>query len=316
MGVLERILTRDHGIAQRWLALDLDDPASLEMEPDRLHARFIEHAPALASQAARDALAAARIDASDIDALVISTCTGYACPGLTSYVSERLALRPDALHLDLVGQGCGAALPNLATAQALLASGQAEHALCICVEVCSAALYFDDDMGVLVSACLFGDGAAAVVASAKPPEGDRRIEWKGVRALHDPARRDALRFEQRDGMLRNILTLPVPALAGAAARQVLDEGLALHGLERDAIAEWIFHGGGRNVLRELERQLPLDAHDLRWSAAVLRDYGNVSSPFVLFVLKHALEGGARPGWWWAASFGAGFSCHGALLKVA
>src|SRR5258708_2888971 len=106
-------------------------------------------------------------------------CTGYLCPGLTSYVSERLGLRSDALLLDLVGQGCGAALPNLRTAEALLGAGRARRVLSICVEVCSAAYYLDDDPGVLVSACLFGDGAGAAVLSNDPPAaGKKRVRWK------------------------------------------------------------------------------------------------------------------------------------------
>ena len=140
--------------------------------------------------------------------------------------------------------------------------------------------------------------------------------WNAALWGHDPMQRDALRFEQRGGLLRNILTLPVPQLAGESARAVLEEGLARHGLAPGDIAAWIFHGGGRNVLRELERQLPVDAEDLRFSAAVLRDYGNVSSPFVLFVLREALRAGMPAGPWWMSSFGAGFSCHGALLEVA
>jgi predicted naringenin-chalcone synthase len=76
------------------------------------------------------------------------------------------------------------------------------------------------------------------------------------------------------------------------------------------------HAGGRKVLAELQGAIGLSAHDIRWSGDVLRQFGNLSSPFVLFVLKAALEGRASPGWWWMSSFGAGFSCHGALLRVA
>src|SRR5206468_10787001 len=129
------------------------------LSPDALQQRFRDNAPALASNAATKALAAARLSAEQVDALLISTCTGYLCPGLTSYVSEALHLRPDALLLDLVGQGCGAALPNLAAADSLVQSGRCQHVLSICVEICSAAFYLDDDPGVLISACLFADGA-------------------------------------------------------------------------------------------------------------------------------------------------------------
>ena len=76
------------------------------------------------------------------------------------------------------------------------------------------------------------------------------------------------------------------------------------------------HAGGRKVLEELQRKMALESDDVRWSSAMLRRFGNLSSPFVLFVLQSALEAGAPKGWWWMSSFGAGFSCHGALLKVA
>jgi alkylresorcinol/alkylpyrone synthase len=86
-------------------------------------------------------------------------------------------------------------------------------------------------------------------------------------------------------------------------------------LKRADVAGWILHAGGREVLAALQRRLGLSESDLGWSAAVLSDFGNVSSPFVLFVLERALAESAPSGWWWLSSFGAGFSCHGALLKV-
>ena len=314
--ILQGILTHDNGIARRSLALESLDE-SFVLDPDTLHRRYSRHAPALASEAARAALGDAGIEARAIDAVLVSTCTGYLCPGLTSHVAERLGLRADVLPLDLVGQGCGAALPNLAAAEALLASGRSANVLCVCVEVCSAAFYLDDDLGVLVSACLFGDGAAAVVASSRAPRPGRPVvEWKSGATRTDPSRRDALRFEQRGGMLRNILTLPVPALAAESAREVLHGVLARERLAGGDIAAWIFHAGGRKVLEALRSSIGLASGDLSWSAVMLREHGNLSSPFVLFVLKAALEGGAPRGWWWMSSFGAGFSCHGALLRVA
>ena len=313
--ILQGILNHDNGIERRSLALDCLDE-SFDLDPDTLYRRFSRHAPALASEAGRRALADAGLDARDIDAVVVSTCTGYLCPGLTSYVSEALGIRQDAFLLDLVGQGCGAALPNLRAGEALIASQRAGHVLSICVEVCSAAFYLDDDLGVLVSACLFGDGAAAVVLSPKPRAGRRAVEWKSTATLTDPAKRDALRFEQRGGMLRNILTLPVPKLAAQHARQVLDQALESEGLARKSIDAWIVHAGGRRVLAELQHEIGLSARETAWSAHVLRRYGNLSSPFVLFVLDAALRGDAKGGWWWMTSFGAGFSCHGALLRVA
>jgi len=313
--VLEGILTHDNGIETRALALgSLDE--SFDLDPDTLHRRFATHAPRLASEAGRKALVDAGVDARKIDVVVVSTCTGYLCPGLSSYVIEALGLRPDVVALDLVGQGCAAAMPNLRTAEAYIASQRADRVLSICVEVCSAAFYLDNDLGVLVSACLFGDGAAAAVLTREPRADARRVEFAAGGSMTDPAERDALRFEQRGGMLRNILTLPVPKLAARHARKLFDEVSGREEVPREAVRGWILHGGGRKVLEELQSHLTLDDADMALSRAVLSEYGNISSPFVLFVLRAALDANARGGWWWMSSFGAGFSCHGTLLKVA
>src|SRR5438477_2354439 len=196
-GILKKVLLSDSGIATRHLALDPLSEA-FDLAPDTLHARFAKHAPALAAQAAAEALRDATLGPEGIDAVIVSTCTGYLCPGLTSYVSERLGLRADVLALDLVGQGCGAALPNLRAAEALLSSGHCWRALSVCVEVCSAALYFDNDPGVLVSACLFGDGAGAAVLT-REPTGKRRVKFKASGSLLRPDDRELLRFEHKQG---------------------------------------------------------------------------------------------------------------------
>jgi alkylresorcinol/alkylpyrone synthase len=269
----------------------------------------------LATRAAEQALAEAGNRPDQMDAVIISTCTGYLCPGLTSYVSERLGLRPDVLALDLVGQGCGAALPNLRTAEALLLAGRSERVLSVCVEVCSAALFFDNDPGVLVSACLFGDGAGAAVLALAPGDNRRRLEWKASVSLLNPGDRDLLRFEHQAGMLRNILTPEVPARAAEYAERVFADVLGRARVERPQIKGWVLHPGGRDVLTALRERLKLTESDVRWSEAVLREYGNVSSSSVFFVLQAALTDGAPGGFWWMSSFGAGFSCHGALLEV-
>jgi alkylresorcinol/alkylpyrone synthase len=310
-----RVLLRDNGMQARHLALDrLGDV--FDIEPNTLARRFVEHAPALATLAATRALEQAGIEPAQIGAVVVSTCTGYLCPGLSSYLVQRLGLRADVAAYDLVGQGCAAALPNMQLGRALLDAGAAEHVLSVCVEICSAAMFLDNDPGVLISACLFGDGAGAAVLSRAPRAGGPRIAWKDCASLTEPAQRDALRFEQRDGMLRNILTPAVPALAAEHARRIVDIVLARAGLGRQDIGTWIMHAGGRDVLLALERRLGLSSSDLRYSSAMLSEYGNLSSAFVYFVLEAALADKAPGGWWWLSSFGAGFSCHGALLEVA
>jgi polyketide synthase Type III len=312
--IAETVLTKDNGIAYRSLSVEsLSDV--FQIDPDTLHARFLANAPVLATTAGKAALREATLTAAEIDGLVVSTCTGYLCPGLTSYVIERLGLRSDILAFDLVGQGCAAALPNWRLADALLTAG-CRHVLSICVEVSSAAMYLDNDPGVLISACLFGDGAGAAVLSRNAPAQRRSIEWKSFGSLVNPAERNALLFQTRKGMLRNVLTRPVPGLAAEHAEQVLHTVLETTGLTMADIGTWIMHAGGRDVLEALQRRLKLSANDLRYSADMLHEYGNMSSAFVYFVLQAALKDDAKAGWWWMSAFGAGFSCHGALLKAA
>jgi predicted naringenin-chalcone synthase len=299
-------LRRDNGIETRWLAVEsLDEMFAIDA--DTLHRRFATHAPLLATGAARGALERAGLARQAIDAVIVTTCTGYLCPGLTGYVVEGLGLRSNVLTFDLVGQGCGGALPNWQLASALLDAGQCEHVLSVCVEVCSAAMYLDDDPGVLISACLFGDGAGAAVLSRREPGDRRRVEWHRTCSLTNPAERQSLRFEHRAGLLRNILTRQVPAVAAEHAQIVLRDALAGAGVDRNEVKGWIFHAGGRDVLLALAERLELGADALHYSREALRRYGNLSSAFVYFVLDAALANGAAGGWWWMSSFGAGFA---------
>ena len=312
--ILKKVLCGDNGIDTRHLALE---PLAevFNQTPDALQARFERHAPALATEAARRALQEAGCAPEEMDAILISTCTGYLCPGLTSYVSEQLGLRSNIFALDLVGQGCGAALPNLRNSEAILAAGRAKKILSICVEVCSAAFFIDDDPGVLISACLFGDGAGAAVLASEPRPNRRRVEWKFAASRLVTAEREMLRFSHKNGMLRNILQPQVPQIASEIAGKLFNESLTEAGNRREQITGWILHTGGRDVILALRDRLKLTASDVRHSSAVLREFGNISSPTVYFVLQAALNDSVPDGLWWMSAFGAGFSCHGALLEI-
>jgi predicted naringenin-chalcone synthase len=86
-------------------------------------------------------------------------------------------------------------------------------------------------------------------------------------------------------------------------------------LKNSDIVAWIMHAGGRDVLQALRDRIGLSVDNLRYSAKILDEFGNMSSAFIYFVLKAALEDQAPQGWWWMSAFGAGFTCHGALLEV-
>ena len=309
MLTLRAILRHDSGISTRHFALP-DIARVFSMNADELNEAFRREAPVLAGRALTSALAQAGVAVAEVDALLICTCTGYLCPGVTSYVAEQLGLRPNVFLQDLVGLGCGAAIPCLRAAEAIIAARPSAVVACVAVEICSAAFYVDDDPGVLVSACLFGDGAAATVWRGTP--GPRALQCGDFSTVHQPANRDRIRFEMREGKLRNLLDASVPALAAAAVAQLLTE-------ERDRpearpISRLICHVGGRDVLDEIERTC--GGFDLTASRQVLRECGNMSSPSVLFALERALRDGSPDdqGDWWLISFGAGFSAHGCRIR--
>ena len=308
--ILRTILKGDCGVTTRHFAVP-EIEGVFDLTSDQLNAAFHTAAPQLAGRALTAALAQAGVVAGEVDALLVCTCTGYLCPGVSSYVAEQLGLRTDAFLQDLVGLGCGAAIPTLRAAQAVLAAKPDAVVACVAVEICSAAFYLDDDPGVIISACLFSDGAAATIWRSTPGPGGWRCH--SFDTLHLPAHRDRLRFEQRDGKLRNLLDPAVPELAAGAVSRLLAAAQSRAGAR--PIRRIIAHAGGRDVLNALEAALP--DFPLAASRRVLRDFGNMSSPSVLFALAEALRDGQpdADGDWWLVSFGAGFSAHACRFGV-
>jgi predicted naringenin-chalcone synthase len=307
MLILQTILRSEHGIAKRHFAMpDLENV--YDLSPDQLNTAFREEAPRLAGRALSGALEKAGLRADQIDALLICTCTGYLCPGVTSYVAEQLGLRTNAFLQDFVGLGCGAAIPTLRAASHIVAAQPGAIVACVAVEICSAAFYLDDDPGVLISACLFGDGAAATIWRSTPAaEPVRAYEFN---TAHIPQHRDKLRFEQRGGKLRNLLHRSVPELAADAVDRLWKQRSAA------PVSRVIAHTGGRDVLAAIA---PVVApHTLEASLRVLRDCGNMSSPSVLFALEETLKDGPPNGSgdFWLVSFGAGFSAHSCRIGAA
>ena len=173
MVLLDKILSGNSGINKRYFALGAPE-SIFQKNAQELNEAFEKHAPALATEALKGALDQAGMMASELDGLFVCTCTGYLCPGVSSHVAERLGLRPDAYLQDLVGLGCGAAIPLMRTADGFLRTSSLElRVATVSVEVCSACFYIDDDPGVLISLCLFGDGASASIWTNRPSPGQR-----------------------------------------------------------------------------------------------------------------------------------------------
>ena len=295
--LLRKVLTGDSGIETRRFS-DPDLAKTFGRDAGQLHQHFEQQAPRLASEALLKACDLASLKPSGIDALLVCTCTGYLCPGLSSYISEILGLRPNAFLQDLLGLGCGAALPLLETARGLLAANPTATIATVAVEISSAAFYLNDEPGVLISLCLFGDGAAAAIWRGETQGGQFRFQ--NFRTIHKPEHREKIRFVNVGGRLKNQLHREVPELAADAVSE-------LFGMRSGTPERLIAHTGGRDVIEAIERVIP--AHRLDATREVLRRYGNISSPSVLAALEYSLSTDPESESLWLTAFGAGFAAH-------
>ncbi len=300
VSLLRKVLLNPNSpIDKRHFALP-DPEKYLSLSASELNHAFEKAAPDLSIEALKQALERADINPNQLDALFVCTCTGYICPGISSHIAGKMGLSRHIYLQDLVGLGCGAAIPTLRSAAGFAALHPQARIACVMVEICSAAFYLDDDPGVLISLCLFGDGASASIWS-----GDKRQQSHyrigNFDTLHLPDKRECLRFGNRDGKLRNQLSPAVPEVAAGAVESLW--------LRAEKPANILSHTGGREVLVAIEKQLSIPP--LQDSHAVLADYGNVSSPSVMISLERQLQyENTAP---WLVAFGAGFAAHSAQL---
>ena len=311
--LLQRIFIDNKSIGYRYFGMDAMTDI-LKNSQDELIARYRRFALDISVEASREALDRAGLTPDDVDAVVVNSCTGYLCPGLTSYIAEALPLRADVWPFDLQGMGCGGAVPNLETAYNYLQAHPDSNVLAIAVEICSATIYFDEAPDILISNALFGDGAAAIVLTNRPRQGGIRLA--GFAAGLYPQDREALYFRTENSRLRNVLSIEVPAVGARHGKEVIGRLLSAQGIAHDDIDHWLLHPGGQRVLDALEVGLGLPPEALAPSRAVLYQYGNMSSVSVLFVLDELLHNhDPQPGDRGViCSFGAGFGAYAALIE--
>lgn len=302
----------DKGIESRFFAIDNVDDFFTD-DNGILIERFQRAVVDLAHQSVAKLFDSNGFSADEIGCLAVSTCTGYLCPGISSYLIEKLKLKNNIAAVDLVGMGCGGALPALRTICGLLREGKSTSGLVTSAEICSAAIVWDDDPEIILSNSIFGDGAASCLVTTKKTEKQLRILDFEFR-VH-PEFRDILKLTTQNGLLRNVLKPTVPQTAATILNEVLNDMLKRNSIRKSQISAWALHPGGRKVLDTIKSVLGLEEEKLLLSRNVLRHFGNMSSPSVLYVLKEVLSRQFEKGdYIIAASFGAGFSVYAALLQ--
>lgn len=304
VSLLEKILTNSSSGIEHRQFTQPDLTPVFHQNAEELNHSYEREAPALAASALAKAIGKASLAPEDIDALFLCSCTGYLCPGPSSHVAEKTGLRPDTYLCDLIGLGCGAAIPTLRAAHGYLAANPSHTVAMVAVETSSTAFYIDDDPGVLISLCLFGDGAAAAILTGENLSGN---SWRfhGFDTHHVPAEREKIRFTNAGGKLKNQLHRSVPTLAGDAVSKLYSQRLS----DPDQI---LAHSGGRDVIESLEAALP--PFHLAETREILRRHGNMSSPSVLFALEERLRTSPDDKSLWLTAFGAGFAAHSCHLS--
>jgi len=288
-----------------------DDPEEIfDEDGDTRVERFTRSAVRLASDACRAALAKAGREPGDVSALVANTCTGYLCPGLSTYLLESLRLSPDTPVYDLVGHGCGAALPNLELASRLVPDN-GKVVLSVAVEICSATFRMDHDIGIIVSNAIFADGAAAAVLWRDSPG----LELVDSTRVIAPEHREEIRYVYRDGRLYNQLSARLPDTVGNLTPPLVNRLLKPKSLAAPDVLHWAIHPGGDKVVSAVQKGLGLSDEQVRVTREILSEYGNMSSPTVLFGLERIIQNGIGEGEWCVMiGMGAGMSIHAWLVR--
>jgi predicted naringenin-chalcone synthase len=274
---------------------------------------YAADAPPLALAAARQALDESAVAAETITHLLTVSCTGFAAPGVDLALIRGLGLPPTVQRCNVGFMGCHGAINGLRVARAFTAADPSARVLLCAVELCSLHYFYGWDPQKVIANALFADGAAAVVgvaAGAAPPDC-----WSvaDTGSCLVPASADAMTWTVGDHGFEMTLSRQVPALIGEHLRPWLEEWLAGHGLLVRDVSSWAIHPGGPRIVEAAASALQLPAAAVAEGNAVLRDYGNMSSPTILFILQR-LRRRQAPRPCVALAFGPGLVAEAALLR--
>lgn len=255
---------------------------------------FATEATKLFIEAGKTAVAHAQgVDLDDITHVITVSCTGFFNPGPDYKVVRALGLNPAVQRYHLGFMGCYAAFPAMKAAKQFCVADPAAVVLVICVELCSLHVRTSNDPDTIMGSAIFGDGAAAAIITAKEPEGDEPvIRLDHFETVLTPVGEEAMAWNIGDEGFEMVLGSYVPHIIEEHITGALEPLLAkepeLAGVPYRDIAHWAIHPGGRSILDKVESKLELTQEQLVPARETLREFGNMSSATVLFVLKYML----------------------------
>jgi alkylresorcinol/alkylpyrone synthase len=276
---------------------------------------YIREGIRLGTQCLQEALVKANWQATDLDFLITVSCTGIMIPSLDAYLINKLNLRQDVVRLPVTEMGCAAGVSGIIYAKNFLKANPGKRAAVVAVESPTATFQLDDySMANIVSAAIFGDGAACVLLSSS--ELDEGPEIVAEEMYHFYDAEDMMGFDLTDSGLKMVLDIKVPTAIEEHFPAIIHPFLAAQQLTIQDIDHLIFHPGGKKIIQVVEELFGSLGKNIEDTKEVLRLYGNMSSATVLYVLERIMENtspkkGERG---LMLSFGPGFSAQRVLLQ--
>lgn len=252
---------------------------------------YAEASRSLAVDLARETLEAAHGFArEDVTHIVFASCTGFANPGPDFHIIRELGLRESVERYTLGFMGCYAAFPALRMAAQFCEANRDAVVLVVCLELCSLHMRINNDPNCILANSLFADGAGAAIVSAREPEtGTPAYRIDGFASALLPSGEGDMAWEIGDEGFNIVLSSYVPEIIGANIASLLSDVLGTRGMNTGDVEEWAVHPGGRSILDKVQQSLALPADALQHSRSVLRQFGNMSSATILFVMREMLR---------------------------
>lgn len=229
------------------------------------------------------------INTSQITHLITVSCTGMSAPGLDLQVAEALQLKSNIFRTSVNFMGCYAAIHALKMAQMICDSSPAANVVIVCTELCTIHFQQQYTQDNAASSLLFGDGSAAVLVSNTISSSNSLTLKSFYSEVCYKGKEDMSWQLSNNGFLMK-LSAYIPQLIHEDISELVNKALKHCNLKKDEITHWCIHPGGKKILEVIKQQLSLNSEDLSCSRKVLSEYGNMSSPTILFVLKEIIEG--------------------------
>jgi len=268
----------------------------------------------LAEGALTKALEKASLNAKDIDYIITVSCTGIMIPSVDAYLINRLGMKQDIVRLPVTEMGCVAGVSGMIYANNFLKANPNKRAAVIAVESPTSTFQLEDfSMVNIVSAAIFGDGCACTILSSYENETGPKILDEAMYHFYDAEH--MMGFELRNTGLQMVLDKEVPEKIAEHFPHIVHPFLEKNNLKIEDVDHLIFHPGGKKIVQTIEQLFGELGKDINHTKAVLRDYGNMSSATVLYVLERFMQQNPKEGdIGMMLSFGPGFTAQRLLLQ--